>query len=77
MRTKFKVKSVLEEIDSSTLVLIPVLNGSEENKKFFKWTPSGEIRIGTINTEVIKEFRPGAEYYVDFTLATAEGGSKD
>jgi hypothetical protein len=30
-----------------TIKMNPVISGSEENKTFFKYTPSGEVRLGT------------------------------
>lgn len=37
---------------------------TEENKKFFAATPSGNIKVATINQDV---FEVGKEYNVDFT----------
>jgi hypothetical protein len=72
VRCKFKVDAV-EPPDSAgnvaTVRLSPVYSGSEENKKFFTWTPSGSISFGTINGEAAKQFVPGKEFYVDFTPA--------
>jgi len=74
VRAKFKVQSVMHcEGGASTAVLEPVVGGSEENKAFWKWTPAGKIEIRTINTEAAAQFVPGAEMYVDFTPADAEG----
>lgn len=44
----------------------PVSSGSEENKKFFAYTPSGTIKLSSINAEL---FEVGNEYYLDFTPA--------
>lgn len=41
----------------------PVTGGSEENKKFFKSTPSGEIKVSSVGDF----FEPGKAYYIDFT----------
>lgn len=46
----------------------PVTKGGEENEKFFKWTPYGELKIGTVNPEVAKKLIPGKEYYIDITM---------
>lgn len=67
VRAKFKVDSVEHTADSATVKLTPVVSGSEENKTFYKWTPSGLIMLATINKEAAKQFEPGKEYYVDFT----------
>lgn len=55
--------------DSSGLVnvtLSPVYSGSDENKTFFAYTPSGSIQLGTVNPAASEQFVIGREYYVDF-----------
>jgi hypothetical protein len=42
-----------------------VTSGSDENKTFWKWTPSGGIELSSIRDEL---FEVGKEYYVDFSL---------
>ena len=49
--------------------LHPVTSGSEENDKFFKWTPGGAISLQIVNPEAAKEFQVGKSFYVDFTPA--------
>ena len=56
-----------EELRS--LKLIAVSDGSEENKRFFRWTPNGTINIGILNPEAWKQLELGKSYYVDFTEA--------
>lgn len=68
-RAKFRVISKLKTLDSETITFHPVAFGSHENEQFFKYTPYGEIKIGTINEEVSKQLEIGKDYYVDFTLA--------
>lgn len=46
-----------------------VYDGSEENKQFFKWTPSGSLKIGVYTQDV---FEPGKSYYVELTEAPAD-----
>ena len=53
----------------TTVRLAPVSGNSEENKQFFRWTPSGTIDLGTVNPDVVKQFHIGDEFYVDFTPA--------
>ena len=69
VRAKFKVESVTHDSNGHSVKLIPVSSGSAENESFFKWTPWGEIKIGTINSGAAKEFAPGKQFYVDFTEA--------
>jgi hypothetical protein len=55
--------------------LAAVYAGSEENKRYFQWTPSGEIKLGILNPDAAAIFEPGKEYYVDFSPAVdAESG---
>lgn len=44
----------------------PVTSGSEENKKFYAYTPSGTIKLSSISEAL---FEVGTEYYLDFTPA--------
>lgn len=68
MRAKFKVLSVTELESGSEVKLTPVTCGSAENENFFKYTPYGEISLGLLSKDAAKEYSPGAEVYVDFTL---------
>ena len=70
VRAKFRVSSVTRmENEASRVTLNPVTSGSEENRAFYKWTPGGNIVLETVNTDASKQFEPGREFYVDFTLA--------
>lgn len=76
VRAKFKCDSVTKTVNWSgnkdehpflyDVKMSPVVNGSEENKNFFKWTPSGEVKLSTMKED---HFIPGKEYYLDFTEA--------
>lgn len=44
--------------------MMAVTGGSPENEKFFEYTPTGNLEIGTYKEDV---FQPGQEYYLDFT----------
>jgi len=41
-----------------------VTSGSEENKRFFEYTPSGQLEISVYKEDV---FQPGKSYYLDLT----------
>lgn len=71
VRAKFRVDSVVPAGgDNGTRVaLVPVIDGSEENKQFYRWTPGGSISLDTINDAAAAQFVVGAEFYVDFTRA--------
>ncbi len=62
-----------ETVEVRTIVLQPVyaVNGDpeHENSKFWAASPSGEIKLGTINPAAWEAFELGGEYYVDFTKA--------
>jgi len=44
-------------------------DGTEENAKFHKYTPSGEISMTVDNPSASEQFELGKSYYVDFTPA--------
>jgi hypothetical protein len=67
VRAKFTCVEINE--DKTQISLTPVINGSEENKKFFSYTPGGSIKLNVVNPSAAKEFEVGKEYYVDFTSA--------
>lgn len=70
VRAKFKVTSVTQSSGSlKTVQLQPVISGSEENKQFFKYTPSGQISLGVLNEAAAEQFAVDQEFYVDFTPA--------
>ena len=62
-----------------TVILNPVsaMAGEphHENTKFWDASPSGEIRLGTVNRAAVEQFDLNKEFYVTFT-ATDEGVSR-
>lgn len=84
VRAKFKVNSVTpprevdrfnnetKENEKMTIIdvqLSPVTSGSEENQKFYAWTPGGSLTLSTVNLELAKELVLGKEFFVDLTPA--------
>ena len=77
VKAKFKVQRIERSAwgggqEVQTIVLQPVYgNGDQEheNTKFYAATPSGEIRLGTVNPEAARQFDLNKEYYVEFTSA--------
>lgn len=69
VRAKFKLVRREEGSEGFSLKFEPVTSGSPENDQFFKYTPWGELSLGTINAEAAREFTVGDEYYLDFTPA--------
>lgn len=55
--------------DGVHIFFSPVVDGSEENKEFFRYTPGGQFSLYTINLAAAEKFEPGKQYYVDFTAA--------
>ena len=55
--------------NSFELEFSPVTNGSEENKSFWKWTPTGVIKFNTLNMNAAAEFTAGKPYYFDINVA--------
>lgn len=76
VRCKFRVDSYETRLESNkpdaqeirTVKLSVVYGDTEENKRFFKWTPTGTIQIGMLNKEAWEQFPLGAEVHVDFAL---------
>ena len=68
-RAKFRVEEVGQNMSGHYVNLRPVTGGSPENEQFYKYTPCGEIKLGTINAEAAANFAPGKQFYVDFTPA--------
>jgi hypothetical protein len=61
-----------EPCEMRTLVLSPVYGNGDpnhENTKFWEASPSGEIKLGTVNEAAWSQFELGKEYYIDFTPA--------
>jgi hypothetical protein len=47
-----------------------VVSGSEENKSFAKYTPSGNVQMYiSYETEASNAFEQGKEYFLDFSPA--------
>ena len=69
---KFTCVEKKEGLAGFEIKLTPVSDGSEENKGFYKYTPSGEILLGIVSAPSAKAFIVGKEYYVEFTVADAQ-----
>jgi len=69
VRAKFKVTEKVLTESGQRIKLNVVTSGSEENKEFFKWTPYGQLEMGTVNDEAANKFEVGKEYFIDFSPA--------
>lgn len=60
-----------ETVEMRTIVLTPVYadDPQSENRRFWDASPSGEIKLGTINPAAWQAFELGHEYYIDFSPA--------
>ena len=74
VRAKFVCNSITrqkhwdrEKGEIHSIKLLPVTDGSSENKLFYEATPSGIIELGTVNEAAAKCFELGKSYYIDFT----------
>jgi hypothetical protein len=65
-------KVTYEPAEMATVVLSPVYHNGDpnhENTKFWQASPSGEIKLGTVNAEAVAQFELGREMYVTFEPA--------
>lgn len=73
LRAKFICTSIKKMYSGNDLIysyeFMPVTTGSEENKTFWKYTPSGKIELGTVHVDA---FEIRKEYYIDFIATDSE-----
>jgi hypothetical protein len=69
-RAKFQVTEKSENIAGFAVVLHAVTGVSEANTTFFKYAPSGTIRMSVLNEWAADAFEVGREYDVHFTPAS-------
>jgi hypothetical protein len=65
VRAKFNVTEITRYGNNGggKVILYPVIGNSDENKKFWKYTPSGKIELHIDNVDIF-DF---GEYYIDFS----------
>ena len=69
MRAKFHVESVTDFGHQKEVKLQAVICGSQENQDFNSYTPSGALLMVIDKSGAMNYFKPGKEYYIDFTEA--------
>lgn len=74
IRAKFKLQEVKEFANSSSkhlrfTAVCLADNEVEENRRYHKYTPSGELTISIDNPPAFGQFKLGDFYYLDFTPA--------
>ena len=62
-------KGIEGNIYGVSIKMHPAYGDSEENKKFWNYTPSGEINFYTTNINVANQIEQNKEYYIDITPA--------
>ncbi len=70
IRAKFKVISVQpqgEEHTSINLMAVYSDDPDHENRKYWKYTPSGNLTM-TVLSHVVDDFEIDQEYYIDISL---------
>lgn len=72
VRAKFECTHKVQDVNGWMITFKPVTSGSAENEKFYKYTPSGGLDIGTINDDAADQFEVGKEYYLDISPASDE-----
>lgn len=78
VRAKFQVQDITKHLYGGkfmyTVHMTPVYSAKEgsENKAFWDASPSGDLKLGTINERAADYFVVGSEYYLDFTRADPE-----
>jgi hypothetical protein len=69
VKAKFKCESVTKFGAQEDVKLTPVTGGSDENKSFSKYTPSGKLELSITNEALFGHFQPGQEYYLEINAA--------
>ncbi|MEH2169330.1 MAG: hypothetical protein V7K41_29950 [Nostoc sp.] len=69
MRCKFEVTSLTRYagIPSVKVELHPAMGQDEEDRKFWKITPTGKIELMIDDSNNVNYFEVGKEYYLDFS----------
>lgn len=72
VRAKFRVASKSPSSENGVDIRMEaVVDGSPENKEFFRWTPGGTLLLHTINQAAADQLELDREYYLDISPAAA------
>ena len=71
IRAKFRCQTVLlgEHGEQVKLGAVSSSDENDPNKSWSQYTPSGSIEMMITNPAAEGQFRPGREYFIDFTPA--------
>ncbi|HEY7181115.1 MAG TPA: hypothetical protein VIC84_06840 [Blastocatellia bacterium] len=68
VRAKFHVRSVEDFGQSKIVRFYPVADDDiPENQRYHQYTPSGSLEMTINNPPAAEFFKPGQDYYLDFT----------
>lgn len=73
---KFVVLSVVAFEGGVNVTLQPVMSGSEENKSFSTYTPSGRLEMSITNPHALEFFKEGNEHLINFNNAAEKDLTK-
>lgn len=70
LRAKFTVESKTEkncgpQRPGFEVELTPVVGDTEENERFFRYTPYGKLTMGLVNPETAAAIEVGKTYYLE------------
>lgn len=68
VRAKFYVTEVARTVSGGRVTLQAVCRGAD-NKAWASYTPVGTITLTILNEVAVEHFKPGEEFFVDFTPA--------
>lgn len=81
IRAKYRCLSITERLTGTTVELKPVIaksesypGGSEENRAFFKATPTGDAALSFRGTPAEVPFKVGAYYFFDLEMVESKDG---
>lgn len=69
MRAKFTLQTVLLTTYGEQLTFGAQYSNSKEDNSFSDATPSASLSMSVTNKELFGKFKPGQQFYVDFTPA--------
>jgi len=71
VKAKFWVQNIQDYDEGAKSVsLSACIDGSEENKEWSKYTPSGSIQMHISNPSAAEQFKIGDEFYLTFEKAS-------
>lgn len=77
VRAKFFVQETRQQAGGGGGVTLQVVCRGEDNKTWSKYTPSGQINMTVLNEAALAQFKPGQEFFVDFSPVPDERAGKE